>query len=212
LVYGLLWAAVIIWWMSHRELARDDSELDADQFERKLKWTRFIYFGKRPPWAKMESDLRRSRELHRLEEVTPAEASELEYLSLKSPYFRIINSPFYVLRHWLRPGIWYVYALFLIITGVTIALTVTAGNQADTVLHGKIYYGNQSGAFAYHAEVVYVRSASTDTAKSVQQLIGKRLFLLGENAQYVILYSPDLRSTIRVPVNAVVVISSPSGS
>jgi hypothetical protein len=212
LLYIALWAAGVIWSWFNKELSKDDWELDADQFERKLKFARIIYFGKSPTWKKMESNLRRSRELHMLEGLTPAEASELEHLNSLLLYARVMNSSFYALRHWLRPRIWYVYALFLIITGTTIALAVTASNQADTVLHGKTYFGDQSGVFAYHAEIVYVRSASTDTAKSIQQLVGKRLFLLGENAQHIILYSSDFRSTIRIPVNAVVVTSSPSGS
>jgi hypothetical protein len=204
-----LWAAVIIWSLFHSELTSEDWELDANQFERKLEFASLIYLRKEPTWAEIESGLRRRRELGRLEGLTPAEASELEYLNSKQNYTRVINSSFYELRHRLRPGIWYVYALLLIIIGVTAVLTATAFNQADTVLHGKPYFGNQSGSFAYHAEIAYVRPASTNTTKDVQQLVGKRLFLLGENAQYFILYSPDHRSTIRIPINAVVVTSSP---
>jgi hypothetical protein len=203
-----LWAAVVIWFLFYQELANEDWELDAKQFDRKLGFASIIYFRREPTWAEMESSLRRRRELHRLAGRTPAEASELEYLDSKRSYTRVINSSFYALGHLLRPGIWYVYALFLIIIVVTAVLTATAFFQADTVIHGKPYFGDQSGVFAYHAEIVYVRPVSTDTAKSVQQLAGKRLFLLGENAQYVILYSPDLQSTIRIPVNAVVMTSS----
>jgi hypothetical protein len=212
-LYCALWAVVIIWSLFHPELTSEDWELDANQFDRKLEFASFIYLRKEPTWAEIESGLRRRRELGRLKGepggLTPAEASELEHLNSKKNYTAVINSSFYALRHWLRPGIWYVYALFLFIIGVTAVLTVTAFNQADTVRHGEPYFGNQSGSFAYHAEIAYVEPVSTDTAKSVQQLVGKRLFLLGENAQYLILYSPDRRSTIRIPVNTVVVTSSP---
>jgi hypothetical protein len=199
---------VIIWSLFHLELAIEDWELDAKQFERKLGFASIIYFGRKPTWAEMESSLRRRRELRRLEDRTPVEVSEFEYLDSKRNYVRVINSSFYALIHLLRPGIWYVYALFITIIGVTAVLTATAFFQADTVIHGKPYFGDQSGVFAYHAEIVYVRPVSTDIAKSVQPLVGKRLFLLGENAQCVILYSPDLQSTIRIPVNAVVMTSS----
>jgi len=207
-LFGGLWVAVIIWSLFHLELISEDWELDAKQFDRKLGFAGVIYFGKKPTWAEMKRGLRRRRELHRLEGRTPAEAIELEYLDSKRTYPRVVNSSFYALRHLLRPGIWYVYALFLIIIGVTAVLTATAFFQANTIIHGQPYFGDQSGVFAYHAEIVYVRPVSTGTAKSVQQLAGKRLFLLGENAQYVILYSPDFQSTIRIPVNAVVMTSS----
>jgi hypothetical protein len=184
----------------------EDRKLDADQFDRKIRIAKRIYPKKESGWAEVERDLRRRRELFGLEERTCDEAKELKHLDSQLIYTRVILS---ALKHWLRPRIWYVYVLFLVIIGVTGLLVVIARNQADTVLHGETYFGNESGFFAYHADIAYVRPVSTETAKSVQQLVEKRLFLLGENAQYIILYSPDRRSTIRIPVNAVVVTSSP---
>jgi hypothetical protein len=202
LVLGL-WIALFLF---NPLLLGTDQELDARQFDRKLRIAKRIYQKKGPGWAEIERDLRRKRELYRLEERTRDEAKELRHLASQRFYKRVILS---ALRYWLRPRFRYVYVLFLIIIGATGLLVVIARNQADTVLHGETYFGNESGFFAYHADIAYVRPISTDTAKSVQQFVGKRLFLLGENAQYIVLYSPDRRSTIRIPINTVVVTSSP---
>ena len=132
----------------------------------------------------------------------------MEYLNSLKIYRRVIWSGLSLIKIALRPRRWYVYALFLIIICFTILLAVIANAQAGDV-KGEAYPEGQVGLFEYHAEIVDVRPVSANAAESIEDLAGKRVFLLGQNAQYIVVYSPASRSTIRIPVNTEVVTSTP---
>jgi hypothetical protein len=74
----LLWLLALIWILFHPSLRKKDENLDADQFERKLRIAKRIYPRRDVPWSDVERLLRRRRELGRLENRTSAEAVELK--------------------------------------------------------------------------------------------------------------------------------------
>jgi len=88
---------------------------------------------------------------------------------------------------------------------LVVLLPVLAILQAGEVHDGKTYFGKNIGAFDYHADLVNVTPSSDNPAPSIQALREKVYFLLGENAQYAVLYSPYNRSTIRVPISSVII-------
>jgi hypothetical protein len=88
---------------------------------------------------------------------------------------------------------------------LVVLLPVLAILQAGEVHDGKTYFGKNIGAFDYHADLVLVTPSSDNPAPSIQALREEALFLLGENAQYAVLYSPSNHSTIRVPISSVVI-------
>jgi hypothetical protein len=45
--------------------------------------------------------------------------------------------------------------------------------------------------------------------KDIEELPAKRAFLLGQNAEYVVLYYPATHSTVRIPAGTVIVTSIP---
>lgn len=106
------------------------------------------------------------------------------------------------IQHWGR-----VLIIGFVLVTVVVLLPVLAIVQAGEVRDGKTYFGKNTGAFDYHADLVKVTPSSDHPAPSIQALRGEQLFLLGENAQYAVLYSPSGHSTIRVPISSVVISS-----
>lgn len=91
--------------------------------------------------------------------------------------------------------------------------SVLAFLQAGEVKKGsEQFLGSQFGIFGYHARPVSLSSTSTDVKTIIYTSVNNcdhRIFLLGQNSQYVILYvSVDHRS-VRVPTSLVIVKSPP---
>jgi hypothetical protein len=210
-LFILAWVtAMMVYWITTRSRLRgQDWELDAHQFDEKLAMIRDIYSKEKPSWTEVEQALRRRRELGGRKYLTPTEISERAGLNSQKIYLRVFLSKLSSISRSLRPRQWHAYALFLVIIILTGSLALIARAQAGQVLRGKNYFGSHVGLFEYHAEIVSVRPASGKPAKSVKYLAGKKVFLLGQNSQYIILYLPSCGSpngwTMRIPVAAVIV-------
>ncbi len=64
-------------------------------------------------------------------------------------------------------------------------LPALAFYQAGEVLDGKNYFGSRTGIFDYHADLVKVNPTSSIAVRSIQALQAEKLFLLGQNGQYI---------------------------
>lgn len=149
---------------------------------------------------------RRMWELLQLDAPTQEQITELDDLRSNAP--DLPDSPselaWPLTKVWIRRRGRLLAAFFVVIT-VIILLPTLAFFQASQVLDGKEYFGHNLGAFDYRADLVEVNSTSPHPAPSIQSLTKKKLFLLGQNAQYVILYSSSDHSTIRVPITSVII-------
>lgn len=91
---------------------------------------------------------------------------------------------------------------------VVLVLPILAFIQAGQVRDGHTYFASGSGIFDYSADPVAVHPATPDSATAaISNLTAKKLFLLGENTAYAVLYSPTDGATIRVPIASVVISS-----
>ena len=153
---------------------------------------------------------RRIRKLERQHNaLTTAQSSKLESLKASAEARR--ERPAYNISFRRIAYIQGNYKRLLIVAIILIlALPGVAFYQAGQVLSGSTYFGSQIGLFDYRVEPVRVLPASGSKTDNVGGLVGEQhLFLLGQTAQYVILYAPSRRQTIRIPINAVIVISNP---
>jgi hypothetical protein len=205
----LLWLLALIWILFHPSLRKKDENLDADQFERKLRIAKRIYRRRDVPWSDVERLLRRRRELGRLENRTSAEAVELKEISLKQNWSKVLLSPIYAVLYKLRPRRSYIFALCALIILITGALTYIAHYQAEQVREGNVFFGHQVGLFGYHAEEVGIIPTSAKPTKSVQTLQRSREIFLGENAQYAVFYLPGPQVTVRVPTDSIIIYDHP---
>lgn len=220
---GIYVLAFLLGWLSYtifyftvkflrhpRLMLTRDQDLDLDRFEQKLMIVRSIHEGSVSNWQEIERALRRNRYLEREEHWTPADFLEIHAVNKRKVYMKIFMSNILSVAHMLRRSVKYLYPLILLfIITATVILIVIANAQAGEVLQGRSYLGSQIGLFDYHAEKVTIRPASATTKNILINLTGKQVFLLGENAQYIIIYLPGSRLTTRIPVSAVIVSSSP---
>jgi hypothetical protein len=154
----------------------------------------------------IEANFRRMRKLLTLQTRTPEEAIELHILESQDEILSIppLTFPGPLTKFWIRRRGRLLAVAFVLIT-VVIFLPALAFVQAGQVLDGKTYFGHNIGAFGYRADPVQVRPTSSHPPPSIQVLTTKKLFLLGQNAQYVILYSSSYHSTVRIPVSEVMI-------
>ena len=191
-----------------------DSQLDHEQFGEKLEILKEKYKGS-TPWTEVERALRRKRELERLEDRTPAEDIEKKELDSQYGDYHELMVPDVGFR--LLSETWpKVIFLALMIIGTASVLTWRASADANTVRAGHSFDKSSLNLFDYHAEPVLVEPISVSDIAAIQKVIlpSKRAFLLGENADYIVLYvpnanSPDKGATIRIPPTKVTLISSP---
>jgi hypothetical protein len=92
--------------------------------------------------------------------------------------------------------------------------SVLAFLQAGEVKEGSEHFlGSQFGIFGYHARSVSLSSTSSDVQQIINTSVNNcdhRLFLLGQNSQYVIIYVSVDHRTVRVPTSLVIVKSPAS--
>jgi hypothetical protein len=143
-----------------------------------------------------------------METLPAAEESELKALGFTVSRLQVKYWVFLFIRA-LRPRVWYIYLLFPALIIFTISFTLLAINQANQVIKGTAESTNQYGLLDYNVETVRIMPAQAEAKQTIAPLVGKKLYLLGQNAQYVILYAPQNRSTVRVPTAAVIIASSP---
>jgi hypothetical protein len=170
-----------------------------------------IYLQARGPkrarsFDEMDKLARRRWELLRLPVRTAEQSAELESIESQR-----IGRPFDIsltlARNWIqRRG--RLLAAFSIVIIMGVLLPSLAFVQAGQVRDGMAFWGENAGIFYYRADMVRVEPTSQFTALAIQRLRTKDLFLLGQNAEYVILYSSATHSTLRVPPISVIITSS----
>ena len=165
--------------------------------------------------GELETVMERRKELLTISDRTPEQSAELTQVEslLRFPKKRrfvklMIRGwviVFLITRHRIIP-----IAVSAALVIVIIILPVLAYFQARQVHVGRAFTGSSTGIFDYSADRVDVYPAAHDSPSEVQSLGKKKLFLLGQNAQYAVLYSPKDHATIRVPVAAVIITDVPS--
>jgi hypothetical protein len=204
--------------------------LTDEQFEDAIRRRRF-FFEKNPDFytsiaiqnhqapktlAEEESLMRRQRELWQLGVRTADECAELDNINAALPVDKLMS-----IRFWREaftlPAVMTMLGirnhgrgLIITITAITVILLPTlAFIQAGEVINGKSYFGNDTGIFEYHADKVRVYPVSPKVNPGISAVLrAPNLYLLGENAQDAVLYSPSAHSTIRVPITAVIITST----
>jgi hypothetical protein len=197
-------------WRKYNSLG---AEVDDQEFDQQLRFleeiaTRvpeIIEMAHFDTFAELEIGMRRTRELEGLGVRTAEESAELDVLDRKSELS--LNHLFSLItKRWIKRWGRLLAGIYLLTT-VFVGLPTLAFVQAGEVLGGKEYVGTQLGLFNYRAELVGVSPISQAGEQGIQSLVGKPLFLIGQNTQHVILYSPATHSTIRVPTTSVIVTS-----
>jgi hypothetical protein len=221
-VYGSNWSLTYILYTSLfirfiRVPIESYKDLDARQFAKKLKEMKRSYNLTKPSWEEAVQSLMRLRALSRQESLTPDEMAEKKNLEAKS---RQIHTHVYIptspLKVWKRmsrknPTRASISLITFLAVIVTAGLAFFAGVQADSVKYGNTFWGSTIGLFDYRAQPVYVKSASADGDTHIPRIAPcyTKVFLLGENAQNVIVYVPSNSSpgggfTARLPVSDVI--------
>jgi hypothetical protein len=205
---------------SRSDLLVDHSykELDNKQFARKLRDLKPMYKHTEPPWEEIVRSLNRYREFCQRSNLTSAEAAEKEALEVQ---LRNIHLDVYArsspIEIWRRSSKRELAVMLTIIAALAIgALTWIAVQQANDVREGNSFIGSTIGLFDYRAQPVYIKPASKDGSDHIPSTVpcGRKVFLLGENAQNIVIYvpnnsSPDKGSTVRLPVSEVIISGQP---
>lgn len=171
--------------------------------ERRLRHTRDLLKQRKELWIKLD-------ELQKQDAPTITTAAQLELINSQisiRKYERgreVLSENYLIVKTTMQHWGWVLVISFISVT-VVILLPVLAFIQANEVRNGNPYFGNEAGVFDYHADLVKVTPISNQPAPSINALRGEELFLLGENSQYAVLYAPSHHSTIRVPINSVVI-------
>lgn len=200
------------------ELIRKNRLLDEEQqFQRKLERLKKAFRGTPEDWRGIENDLLRRKALSNKERRTPEEENELRRYHDLRIYTRMIRSGLRRTRERFTPrsikaiGI-IIFLLFAITVGI---LTLLARIQSEQVEQGGRVFGTQIGIFDYHAQMITLHPDSASNQQSLQSLIGPLAgpkaitYLLGQNDQYLIVYSLAKNETILVPNSEATVSSAP---
>jgi hypothetical protein len=147
---------------------------------------------------------RRVRDLRRLGVLMEEQSAELDELSSRTPFPD--NLGWLLAKRWIRSHGRLLATFFVAIT-VVIVLPTLAFIQAGQVLQGRQYFGSGIGIFDYYATPARISPSSASAASSVEPFERLTMFLIGENSQYLILYSPTTHSTVRFPEASVIVAS-----
>jgi hypothetical protein len=163
-----------------------------------------------PDLSAWEAAQRRRRELRRMSTRTETQSAELTSIEQNFKAAPgVYDLSLLITKSWIRRrgrGL----AISFLFVATVIGLPVLAYVQAGQVLGGKEFLGAKAEILDYHAEIVTVSPAVTTASRAVRELEGRHVFLLGQNAQYAILYSPTMRVAIRVPIVDVVIIGTSS--
>lgn len=191
-------------------LLAEDSKLNLEQFLTKLKIGRRAWMGSKDSWRTFEQTLSRRRELMMLDNPTPADRAQLRQYRHIGRLWVISISPLGRLSpSWKISRRRYPWAVISSVLLAILATLFLANTEAEAVLHGKGYIGAQIGLLDYRADKVTIMSISPSASDSLEQLTGKTVFLLGQTAQYVVIYAPSSHHTIRIPIGVITVSDSP---
>ena len=145
-----------------------------------------------------------------LDNPTPADRAELRQYRHITRLWVISIAPIGSLSpSWKIPRRRYPLAVISSVLLAIFIMLLMANTQAEEVVHGKGYLGAQLGLWDYRAEKVTIMSVSPSASDSLKQLVGKTTFLLGQTAQYIIIYDPSSRHTIRIPIGVITISDSP---
>ena len=161
----------------------------------------------------LETAMERRQELLMILDPTPEQSAELEHIESQLSFpkegrrrkqlTRNFVTFFLIIRHHSRQ----LAASFTLII-VIIVLPLFAFIQATQVRDGHTYFANDTGIFDYSADPVDIYPVTPNSATTVIFGLKKeKLFLLGQNAVYAVLYSPVNHATIRIPITSVIIIS-----
>lgn len=211
-------AAVTSSYRKTPEYRKSLRELSDTEFEARAKFYRDVY-GRVPELAdlaasvlpqgswsfeQMENRERRRRELERIPVRTAEQSAELEFIESQRTTVDPVRMSLFLTRHWIRRKGRALATCFIAFTVIAL-LPALAFVQANEVRSGRTFIGESSGIFDYRADLVTVTPTSRYSTSSVRALGAQSLFLLGQNNQDVILYSPSMHSTIRIPPIAVII-------
>jgi hypothetical protein len=155
----------------------------------------------------------RRDELMRVSKSASAQTAELDELK-KWPLSEVpnLNMKMLVLsgargltRNWLRRHARMLVILFSILA--VVGLLPLSALQAYIVKGGREDLGSKMGLFAYSADPVSMTPVLKDHSAAIDVYVQKQLFLLGQNGQQVVLYSPADDRSITLPVNSVMITS-----
>jgi hypothetical protein len=211
-------AAPLLWtFVAHPKLLRKGWNPNGEHFEEKLTRLNKAFRGTPESWQEIAQEFGRGREPGSNEERTSDGNAESKKSHELRIYSRMLSSGFRNTREQFTPhsikliGI-IVFVYLAIIVGL---LTWYARIQSEVVETGGRVFGTENGVFGYHAEMVTLEPDSAADMQSLQQLVGPltgpnvTTYLLGQNDQYLIVYSLARHETVRIPVSEATVSSVP---
>jgi hypothetical protein len=215
---SLVFAGVFIKSMGLISAATANRKLTSEQFDEKLKVLQRAFRGREEDWQKVAEIIRRGREISEKEQRTREEEKELRKSGDLRIYGRMLRMHFNHTMEQFTPRTIKTIGMiiFAAVAIIVIILTLVAQWQSEEVEHGGRVFGTQIGLFDYHAQLVTVHPDAPSNTSSLEQLIGPLTgphaitYLLGQNAQYLIVYSKAKDETVRVPVSEATVSSLPS--
>jgi hypothetical protein len=152
----------------------------------------------------------RRRKLERMPSRTSDESAELARLLQPlegTPAFTsaLLSGTRGLTHDWLRRH-WRALTI-VFVTLIVVALMPVSAMQAFAIREGYQDLGSKLGLFAYGGQPVSISPALKDHPASIDLYAQRELFLLGQNGQQVVLYSPADKRSITLPVNSVIITS-----
>ncbi|WP_157528161.1 hypothetical protein [Nocardia sp. NRRL S-836] len=118
----------------------------------------------------------------------------------------VARIPLHIVSRWVgRRRVSVAISLFAV--AAFLVLPMLSFLWVNEVRQGRQDLGSRYALFAYAAHPVQVDVASKEAPQGLQMWVGKELFLIGQNAQQVVLYSPKENKTVLLPLQAVQIFS-----
>lgn len=178
-----------------------------------LKTRAMFWPGFPKTFTELEAVMERRLELLKISNPAPEQSEELAHIESQLSFprkarrrkdlIRTFVTIILMIRHRIR----ILVASFGLVI-LIIVLPVLAFVQAGQVHDGHAYFASDTGIFDYSADPVNLYPvASNPTTAAIAELGREKLYLLGQNTVYAVLYSPADHATIRVPITAVIITS-----
>lgn len=90
---------------------------------------------------------------------------------------------------------------------IAVGLVVLAVIGANNIRDGVDDPLSDLGLFAYGADPVRIEPAAKDSPASLAPYSNRRLYMLGQNGQQVILYCSEEKRVVMAPINLIIVAS-----
>lgn len=162
-------------------------------------------------FAELEALMERRLELLKISDLTQEQSAELASIEVQLSFprkarrrkdlIRAFVTVVLVVRHRIR----LLVMLFTLVI-IVIVLPVMAYIQAGQIRDGHAYFASDTGIFDYSADPVNIYPIAPNISITViARLEREKLYLLGQNTAYAVLYSPSDHATIRVPITTVII-------